>query len=492
MIINESEQTFDDLSFSENQRLSRIQAKAMYTNYHLVKFGSLAEMQQDGKITIRLPESDCEDLVYKAKSVEYRNEQDYTWYGTLESKVEDEECYCRLGSITLISSEFGRIGHISVDDKTYELLELSEDVFVVSKLDGSKFTEEECGVNDKTPKYKSKEDQSASTRDNGNCDVRCLVLFTNSALNAEGDLAAINNRINLAIAQTNRALRNSDVDRCQLRIELAGVEPYNLNPDPFTGLPQGESNSIFNDINSLAMDNASQALRDGADADIVILLTDAVENGGNYGGVFGIVEAIGPNNNTSYAIVETGAATTGRFTFAHEVAHLFGGGHNTDPRPGIPHGHNFKTGNFLPCIFGKRQRTILNTAGANDVRIQHYSNPNVKFDDKKTGKDNERDNAQQLRGEACVVAQFRETVEPFSVVIGGERFGCPCQGASITSTIFGGTAGATYTYDWFVSNDGINFTSLPYNGSSALANLPCTEGDGVFYESRSGWIGWEY
>ncbi len=466
-LINESQSTFSELAFKESERLSKIQSKSMYTNYYLVDFKSLSEFQQNGKIKINLPDDDCKDLIYKAKSVKYQNEDDYVWYGVLESRAKKDDCLCKLGSITLISSKHGKIGHIIVDDKTYELLQLSNEKFVLAKLDGSRFTKSECGVNHETPVHSSGSDKNVQQRSNGNCDVRCLVLFTQNALDAEGDLAAINNRVNLAIAQTNQALRNSDVDACQLRIVLAGVESSVFD----------ETDDIFEDIDNFPATAAAQ--RDAAEADIVVLLTD-----GDYGGAFGIVPienvTTGIGEELAFAIVQTGAATTGRFTFAHEVGHLFGGGHENDPRDGIPHGHSFKTGNFLPCIFGSRQRTILHRAGADDVRIQHYSNPNVKFDGKKTGKEVTRENANQLRNQACVVAQFQNTLQPFAVILDADDFACPCEGTSLSTNIFNGTAGATYDYSWFSSIDGINWTSLSYTGSNAWVILPCIEGSGTF------------
>lgn len=469
-LIKPSLSTFSTLSTAENLQLSKFQSSTMYTNFNLVDFGNLEQMQNQGKITINIPNDDCDDLIFRVLSIDYVNEQNYYWYGILQSTANENDCNCSLGSITLISSQFGRIGYISVDDNTYELLELSSNRFVLAKLDGSKFTESECGVTNTTPSANLENIPSVQTRDIGNCNVRCLVLYTDNALAAEGSLAALNNRVNLAIAQTNQALRNSWIDDSELRIELAGVQPLEFNETQF----------IRNDINSLTNNLNAQNLRDIFEADIVVLLTD-----GEYGSTFGIVRMIGPNEGKSYAIVQTGAATTGRFTFAHEVAHLFGGGHNDDPRPGIPHGHKFKTGNFMPCIFGKSQRTILNLAGENDVRIQHFSNPIVTFDGQKTGVSGKKDNAQQLRNTSCQVAQFRETIRPFSANITGDINTCPCGAAFLGLNITGGTAGATYTYLWERSTDGINWTvfsnfSTAFIPSTGAPHHQCPEEDYIF------------
>ena len=446
----------------------------MYSGYYLVDFGNLAQMQDQGKIKINIPDDECEDLVFKVKSVKYINEQDYYWYGELLSSPNEAECYCQLGSIILISSQFGRIGYISIDDKTFELIELSQNRFALGKPDGSKFTEAECGVTNSIPYVNPDIIPDIQVRENGNCDVRCLVLYTNKALEAEGGLAAINNRVNLAIAQTNQALRNSFIDDSQLRIELAGVEPLSFT----------ETQLIRFDVNNLASTLDAQNLRSNFDADIVVLLT-----AGDYGSTFGIVRMIGPNDNTSYSIVQTGTATTGRFTFAHEVAHLFGARHNDDPESGIPHGHNFRTGNFIPCIFGKKQLTILNKAGEADVRILHYSNPQVTYDDKKTGVNGTRDNAQQLRNTACTVAQFEETIRPFNVFVTGDINTCPCGGSSLGVNIFGGTSGATYTYFGEKSIDGINWSTLStistaYIPPSAPPHHNCPEEDYIFVRTH--------
>jgi len=469
-LIKPSLSTFSTLSTAENLQLNKFQSGAMYTNFNLVDFGNLEQLQNQGKITIDIPNDDCDDLIFRVLSIDYVNEQNYYWYGVLQSTANENDCNCRLGDITLISSQYGRIGYISVDDNTYELLELSSTRFVLAKLDGTKFTESECGVTNFTPSANPQDIPDIQTRDIGNCNVRCLVLYTNNALLAEGNLAALNNRVNLAMAQTNQALRNSWIEESELRIELASVQP----------LAFLETDRIDIDVANLTIDPIAQNLRDIFEADIVVLLTD-----GEYGSTFGIVEMIGPNDGTSYTIVQTGAATTGRFTFAHEIAHLFGARHNDDPTAGIPHGHKFKTGNFMPCIFGKSQRTILNKAGEDDIRILHFSNPKVSFNGQKTGVAGKKDNAQQLRNTSCQVAQFRETIRPFSATITGDINTCPCGAAFLGLNITGGTAGATYTYLWERSMDGINWTNF---SNFSTASIPptgaphhhCPEEDYIF------------
>ena len=466
-LIKPSTETVAMFSASEQQSWGKIQEQDLYSDIEITDFESLVERQDEGRIRIDLPNDNCGDLIYKVQSVRYENEDDYEWYGVLESTASPDDCECRTGALTMISSEHGKIAHIIIDDLTYEILSLSENRYAIGKIDDSKFTKEECGVADGAPNsYTQPTEPVVENRTNGNCNVRCLVLFSPAALTLEGSLDAINNRVNLAIMQTNQALRNSDIDRCELRILNVGVLP--------TPFGFAESSSMGTDVSGLAMNPTVMTMRDDAEADIVMILT----NGALYA-PFGIVDAIGPINAQAFSIVQAGAATTGRFTFAHEVAHLFGGGHNTDPRSGIPHAHKFKTGDFVPCVFGKKQRTILHTLEANKSRIQYFSNPDVWLSGQSTGKSGKKDNAQQLKNTACTVATFRETIEPFSLGIGGDSYACPCNGVSVTTNIFNGTAGATYIYTWEESIDGINWTTLPYTGPNASVSVSCAVGNAV-------------
>lgn len=73
-----------------------------------------------------------------------------------------------------------------VDEDAYEILDLGPGKTVLSKINDNKFTENECGVDANTPVYDEQIHGSNSTeRNNGNCDVRCLVLFTENAAAAE-------------------------------------------------------------------------------------------------------------------------------------------------------------------------------------------------------------------------------------------------------------------------------------------------------------------
>jgi len=469
-LIKESSLKMRDLRAKESKEFARIQSNEMYTDHYLVEMGSLAKTQSKDAVSILIPQSDCGTLTFRAKSVEYNSEKDYSWHGTLDSTLKEPVCGCVTGSLTLVSSKYGKIGHIMVGELVYELLQIGDDRFLLGKLDSSSkvFSKKECAVSHKAPINNTtiKSPKKAQKGQSTCCTVRCIVFYTPAALALEGSVAAINNRVNLAITQTNTALANSDIGSCDLTIELTSVNPYFLP----TATGAENPDDIFGDVTAMANDSnpgGAQNFRDGDDADIVVLLTGDVYN--DFAGA--VVPLDHPNRDNAYAIVEAGSATTGRFTFAHEVAHLFGGLHDE--------AHDFKTGAFL-CFGGTTRRTILRVMAAGQVRIQHYSNPDVDFEGKRTGKNN-RNNADIILTNACTVAEFRDTVEPFTVTISGADSGCPCedlhQYVNFTS---GGTPGATFNYSWFVSSDETNWTSLAGASSSIYVAMPCIAGDGIF------------
>jgi len=460
--IKESPLKVSELGDKESQEFARIQSNGMYSDHYLVEMGSLADTQSNGTVSLIIPQSECGPLTFRAKSVDYNNEKDYTWYGTFDSTLKAPVCGCELGSATILSSKYGKIGHITVGDQSYELLQLSEDKFLVGKVDSRKLSEKSCGFSHEVP-IKSIENIQR-TQSDPDCIVRCLVLYTPAALTFEGSVAAVNNRANLAIAQTNTILSNSAI--YNLTIELADVIEYQF--------PGGEVESAdpTEDANTLSQDplvEGEGGLRDQTEADIVLLLTDA--NHSLNGSVTLDLETLiwlHPDQETAYGVVQTSTATGDDFIFAHELGHLFGSMHRD--------GRIFRTGDILPCIFGTRRRTIMQVGVGT---IEHFSNPDVSFMGKATGTAS-KNCASIIRDNACTVAQFRDTVEPFAVTLSGDFFMCPCQGANLYANISGGTIGATYNYDWFTSNDGINWSFTNSSGSSTVVTVPCTAGNGVF------------
>lgn len=422
---------------SQSTKYRNMSTNDMYKAVSLVRMGNLPAIQEQGILTFDIP-GRRGSISAKVKSLEAVSETEYVWVGEL-TKGE--------GTVMIIAREGRVFGHITVDKDAYEIHDLGNQTNVLVHINDAMFTGKECAtVHKDLPKQGLNTSDGVGTLNHHLAVIRILVLFTQNAANA---VANINDVAFLAVQQMNTALVNSNV--ANVDVALAGVQAL-----AFTESATGD---IFTDVNNLSNNANAQALRNTFEADIVLLLTN-----GNYGSTFGVVADIGPNNALAYGIVEVDAAS-GRYTFAHEAAHLVGARHDTDPDPGFAHGHNFKTG-IWP--FQTTRRTILNSLPSGESRILHYSNPDVEYKNKDTGTGS-RNNARQLVEQSPTVAAFRDFTPPLAVNISGPVFGDNSGTYTWSSSVSNGVP--PYTYRWDYSLDGFTY-NLFATTPSVTAQLP--------------------
>ncbi|WP_200504006.1 T9SS type A sorting domain-containing protein [Adhaeribacter terrigena] len=191
---------------------------------------------------------------------------------------------------------------------------------------------------------------------------------------------------------------------------------------------------------------------------------------------YGVVKDIGGAFADSYAIVDITAATTGRFTFAHEITHLYGGRHNTDPDPGNAHGAVFRTGDVLG-FFGTKRYTLMAVGG--DSRIEHVSNPDVKYKKKATGNTN-HNNAQKVNDLKYHIASFYpEPPKSFQASASVYYYLNSCQSEGVVKAAVQCGLGP-YQYQWYSSQDGYNW--MPKGTSSAEPfSVPANSANRKFY-----------
>lgn len=240
----------------------------------------------------------------------------------------------------------------------------------------------------------------ARTLLSANSVIDIMVLYTPQALSAAGSFAALDYRIQRAIADTNGAMANSRVS-ATLRLVHEGEVGYN---------DSGQLNTDLSNLQQGAGGMAGvQALRDHYGADLVSLWVGS--GGGPEAGLaFQANSTTNPLPDYGYNVIEEPYADD-NFVFAHEIGHNLGAGHDTsDPSArSIPYayGKTLMLGNYAVG-------DIMNETAAE--RIPYYSNPNVSFQGVPTGNPDDSahpaDNARAMNELAPLVAGYEPTRVP--------------------------------------------------------------------------------
>ncbi|MEO0273375.1 MAG: T9SS type A sorting domain-containing protein [candidate division WOR-3 bacterium] len=451
--------TYTDLTAEEVEIYNKVLLTQNYDLVHLMEFGLLATTQSNGEISVQIPGHTCSPVKFKARDVEYESDSLYNWFGTI---VPQDSCNCSSGYLLITSGDFGKIGQLAVGWDLYDLIELSSTRYILARYDTVMSEDlEDCPL-----RYSNIDSHiaevGASDRNTGNCDVRCLILYTPAALAAAPNIGGITN---FSINQINTALKNSAVTPSQLRIVLAGALPL-----AFT-----ESDDIIADVNAINMDSTSNALRIAMRADIVVLFTNGTS--GNYPSFAGFASGIGPNPAFTHAIVQVNRAIGPTYTFSHEVGHLLGARHeiSDDANPGIAHAWSFKS-----CCGHKK--TIMHTNSGRGSKVLNYSNPNVHYCGSPTGDAVMADNAATIRAASCTVANFDSSAFGLTARFIGyhDIYACACENTfTVEVEALGGATGG-YTFQWYISNDGINWAPYLGYGNYVHVPVPCNVGDRLF------------
>jgi hypothetical protein len=223
--------------------------------------------------------------------------------------------------------------------------------------------------------------------------IDVLVVYTPDARAAEGGTSAIEAKINLAVAETNTAYQQSQVDQ-RLRLvhqeELAG---YAETGDFGTELGR------LRDPNDGWFDHV-HALRDQYAADAVAMIVAGTQ----YCGIGYLMQTVSPAFEANAFSVTSRVCATGYYSFAHELGHNMGCHHDraNASTGAYPYSYGYRTANGA-------WRTIM--AYAPGTRIQYFSNPNVSYSGQALGvpdpSPSSAENWKTLNNTAATFAQFR-------------------------------------------------------------------------------------
>lgn len=314
-----------DVSLSQEarQRLDSLKAKATTISLRLIQFRNLAALAS--RQQLRFPVQGAGTLVATRARVKQRGAAKLLWSGVLQDNKNRIFFSVGDGAVT---------GMIHLDQMVFAIEPLEAGYHVLVELDQSKFgpddppessSKNEQDRNEETQALRarlSKPDLQASIASTASIDM--LVAYTPAVASASGNVASL---IYACEQSANETLSNSSVNA-----ELYVVHSVQVS---YT-----ESGNTQTDVNRLQgtndgyMDNI-HSLRDLYGADVVVLLI-SYTNDGFAGRAAGIqVDASG-----AYCVVEDNAAV-GNYTFAHEIGHLIGGRHNTDPAGTYEHGYAY-------------------------------------------------------------------------------------------------------------------------------------------------------
>lgn len=443
--------------------------------FSLVDMGDLPTVQVNGELHIQHPQKSCV-AAFKAKWVDVVGQDSYYWYGEAPETYDSTSvaCNCCDATINVTYDTAGYFISLAIDEENYRILPLGEGMHIMLKI-ASMIPYGLCGHDlDSIPGTRydngaSVSIQPSSIRDVTHCPVRVLFLYTPSASSGFGGHSKILKLVSESLHFTNQAYRNSRVNN--LKLQLAGLQLISWEPNE--GLPNWD---LMDEL--VVMMNPGEligGLRQQFLADmVVVIFKNNVHQSGRAGTLeledARMVAWVNPDKKAPFSLL-----------VAHETAHLFGCRHQYNagpPDPTFNRAHRYWTPGF---IWKNKRLTITHEGDHGSGYIQHYSNPEVTRHGAPTGEE-DRNNARQLREQACNVAGFMQEPPQFlNLHITGERLGCPCDfvtlGAGYNVNLLG-----TYNFEWRTSADGFNWSTVQSVFPGFAVQLPCEPGGGVFVQ----------
>jgi len=437
-----------NLSDTQKIKLNQLEIHPEYRNIQFVSIGEIKDFINNSELSFNIP---GEEKRYTALVNEfiYTSPYNYVWKGDIIEQY---------GGVVIVCDKGKVFGHIFIGNQDYEIQVFDEfNIFIEYNTEYILSLECKTGVAPEEPKQPDTQSDSAESEIvscTGN--VKALIVYTSAAQSA---VSSISNTAYLALNSVNDALNNSGISWGELHLSLAAFGFFDFT----------ESTSISQDAYSLSNNTALQQLRNQHEADIVFVLTDgdySSPNGPPLGYAY-----LGPSNSAALAIVQAVNAVSG-FTFAHETGHLFGCLHEEGGNSGIigvyEYPHKFTTGWW---VWQSRYRTILQqNSWSSYTRIQHYSNPDIEFQNEATGTAT-HDNARKLVDESCTVENFRTTLQPpVSAYITGPSHGNNAGNYTWSANVTSGQQ--PYTYLWKYSLDGTSYIGTLGTSQNVTAPLP--------------------
>jgi len=384
--------TFTQLSEDQKELFYSIGSTYKALSATFITVSNVKTVQEGGILAFGLPSG--EQLTAQVFRVYQGEENTFVWTGKIGENGD---------FISLARNEGGTGGMIKYQDRFYSIHPLDSDNSLFIESDLSVHEDLVCGnINQIEAGISASDECGPNTCNNPLIDI--LVVWTDEAvawLNGLGNPFIIAIYTSLGMESVNIAFANSGIES-EVRYSSTRYSDFNFST----------SVDVLLDLVELTNDSTLNSLRNSFSADLVIMMTN---QGYLISGspVFGAINAIGPNQNAAFSLIEISSLISPRWTLAHEVAHFFGARHNRSYNvPCPPSSPNCGDDTDICAhawrfdgMSGNENRTILASLGVSGERILHYSNPDVSFDGSSTGTD-DSNNAGHIENSACLISDF--------------------------------------------------------------------------------------
>ena len=490
----------DSLTATQTSKKQVFENLATTSNVNVVELVNFLSCQNNGVVCINLPEV-IDTVKFKVKFVESSLNGDFHWYGELlvpDTCVDGQDTVpCEYGHLVLMRQATRYTGSMMLGDSLYyHIRDVGNGKSAIILLNkDSLYNISTCKTPESTNLSGPMPDTATVAAERSSCPVKVLVLYTTLALEQQTDILDL---INQSIFETNAIFKNSEVYPHQLELLLAGTAEVTEDVWVETG-----GDNIIRDLNLAIGDPTLQNIRAQFQADLVVILTGDV-----YTIAFGAVSSFGDfitAQDSAYTIVHAGTMLDPWFTFPHEIGHLLGCRHERvsdcaqlGDDSGLPeaHGYLIEKKGFPPFLgpgrrFLNTQMAVCNRGTGDDGglsgnrRILYFSNPDVKYAGKRTGKQGTNNNAKILRNAACRIANYDVSENPIFSLNYPDK-ACPDFGVNITLDMYGPVP-QPWQCTWQQSYDGFNWSVPEINNCSAYnALMPPLAGSRLYVRVTGG------
>lgn len=465
-----------NLNAAESQRYANLQQDTFTKELKLVNFGNPRDfVNAQGELQFEFP--DIQGVI-EAQAIDIaQTDSSYSWTGRLLNHA---------GYFGFYEISGHRAAWLQIDTRFFEIMPIKSSISTVREIEGDVLDFGDCIH--PTTEQNTNSELNLCENDYNTCvaTIDILVLLPPDATDwlqtrFGNDWFAKALYVGIGTQALNVAFVNSDIPNKKANIIL---ENFSMQ------YPNGADCGQL--LNALVSQATSR--RNAVGSDLVVLLTANTDYSCGAGAA--CAELGDPPNfcDPSFAFTEIWWLFHPRWTFIHEVGHLMGAGHDRpdDNDPDCAHGWTVGDNRFQRTLMAR----WIGTQNPTDIRILHYSNPDVEYNGDPTGTENDN-NAKAIRNGACVVANYRQRYT-FDARIDTDPWVCRNWGdiylfADVQQPSSGNPGIPPYSYDWrwnfsgnfsggnstYIGNTQFVSFPVPVTGSNLWVQLKVTSSDGI-------------